>query len=464
MKNITKEILTAVTLLTVFSFAANAQTNVSGGIFANTTWTLANSPYIVTDNVVVFPGFVLTIEPGVEVKFDDTKYLEIRQATLIANGNAVDSITFTSNSSTPTPGIWGNSLHGIWLNSALPATSFNFCVIKYATIGISNVAGIRNSFFINNLSGLGNTYGAQIDSCIFKFNADGIQYANGCSINFCTFSNNTDGVASLNGGTMDNCLVDSNQTGLAGVYGTKINNCTINYNQTGIAPDVAGSPMIVKNCIIDYNSTMGIGTAGNNSSQVDSVINCEIKFNGIGLIAGNCSASSLVTHCVIENNAIGVQANHCSNISCNRICNNTTYNFKLTTSSNRSIANNYWCTNDSLTIANSIYDGYDNASLGLVNFMPIDTAGCYLVTGIPMYDARILSFSIYPNPATDKLTISGFTGKGEINIYNTMGAKVLQTEIANTKSEINIGNLSPGIYFVKVLAREKTVVRKVVKQ
>jgi len=48
-----------------------ADTNVSGTISTNTTWTLANSPYIVTGLVLVQGSGspVLTIEPGVTVKF-----------------------------------------------------------------------------------------------------------------------------------------------------------------------------------------------------------------------------------------------------------------------------------------------------------------------------------------------------------------------------------------------------------
>ena len=51
-------------LLIFLSGFANtyAQTNVSGGIFSNTTWSLANSPYIMTGPVVVFPNVTLTIE------------------------------------------------------------------------------------------------------------------------------------------------------------------------------------------------------------------------------------------------------------------------------------------------------------------------------------------------------------------------------------------------------------------
>jgi len=58
-------------LLFIFSFLASAaliaQTTVSGGIYNNTTWNLAGSPYLVTGSIVVFPNRTLTIEPGVEV-------------------------------------------------------------------------------------------------------------------------------------------------------------------------------------------------------------------------------------------------------------------------------------------------------------------------------------------------------------------------------------------------------------
>src|SRR5258708_8267226 len=105
MKNSTKLFCATMLLLTVLSFTAKSQTNVSGGIYANTTWTLANSPYIVVDTVVVFPGITFTIEPGVTVKFADGKYMEVRGA-LIAAGTVADSITFTSNSATPHAGIY----------------------------------------------------------------------------------------------------------------------------------------------------------------------------------------------------------------------------------------------------------------------------------------------------------------------------------------------------------------------
>ena len=45
-----------------------AQTEVSGNISGS--WTTASSPYIVTGNLLLLPEDTLTIDPGVEVRFD----------------------------------------------------------------------------------------------------------------------------------------------------------------------------------------------------------------------------------------------------------------------------------------------------------------------------------------------------------------------------------------------------------
>src|ERR1043165_4988860 len=144
-----KKLYSLLTLfLSTLLFSATAQTNVSGGIYAYTTWTLAGSPYIVVDTVVVFPGVTLTIDPGVVVKFDDGIGLELRQANLIAVGTVTDSITFTSNSSTPTPGICSKVL----LNGGTAPSRFNYCNFKYAQYAINGgpVDTIRNSNFTLN--------------------------------------------------------------------------------------------------------------------------------------------------------------------------------------------------------------------------------------------------------------------------------------------------------------------------
>ncbi|MFH1006891.1 MAG: right-handed parallel beta-helix repeat-containing protein [Candidatus Latescibacterota bacterium] len=60
------------------------------------TWTLANSPYIVTGRINVQAGDTLTIQPGVVVQFNDNQGIWV-YGTLNADGTPAGKITFTSN-------------------------------------------------------------------------------------------------------------------------------------------------------------------------------------------------------------------------------------------------------------------------------------------------------------------------------------------------------------------------------
>ena len=69
--------------------------NVSGPIITNTTWTVANSPYILTDEITVNQGITLTIEPGVTVMGEEGAVLWVN-GRLEALGTLPQPITFTS--------------------------------------------------------------------------------------------------------------------------------------------------------------------------------------------------------------------------------------------------------------------------------------------------------------------------------------------------------------------------------
>jgi RHS repeat-associated protein len=71
--------------------------DVSGDVTTNTTWTAANSPYVVTGTINVQSPATLTIEPGVVVKFQPgANLLAQAGATLTAIGTSTNPIIFTS--------------------------------------------------------------------------------------------------------------------------------------------------------------------------------------------------------------------------------------------------------------------------------------------------------------------------------------------------------------------------------
>lgn len=85
---------------------SHAETVICGSITANSVWSAGASPFIVTCPIVVPKGVMLTIQPGVQVRFKRRLSLKVDGA-LVAQGTEPDPVLFTSNAETPYPGDWG---------------------------------------------------------------------------------------------------------------------------------------------------------------------------------------------------------------------------------------------------------------------------------------------------------------------------------------------------------------------
>jgi hypothetical protein len=462
MKNIRLYILLLAVFFCVIQNKTIAQTNVSGGIYSNTTWTLANSPYIVVDTVVVFPGVTLTIQPGVVVKFENDKLLEIRQAQLIAVGTFNDSITFTSNSLTPMSGSWaGVSIIGGTLQS-----DFNYSNFRYSSGGLSNSSDtlkVKNSCFVNNNWGL-NGFHLYVDSCSFTNNtAIGLGVSWGGSVSNSYFANNNSAINGFSSGYtsflghtyINNCVFKHNQVGIVNVSYGVIENCNLTNNQFGLMDnnhflDLANGASRIKNCVVDSNIVMGLCLG-----YGDSILNCQIKYNGVGLsdsvVSATGSGGNFISGNEIENNGIGIKLWATNYVTCNKICNNTYYDLHYNYSTNITALNNYWCNTDSASIATKIYDGYDNINVGLLSFVPFDTSQCYLAVGAMEKEFTKISWAVFPNPVVSEFTIAfSETQSGTIKVIDLLGKLLYCRKFNGFKTSINVADLPQGLYVVEV--------------
>jgi hypothetical protein len=77
-------------------------------------------------------------------------------------------------------------------------------------------------------------------------------------------------------------------------------------------------------------------------------------------------------------------------------------------------------------------------------------------------NTSIEGLSLYPNPVTTgKVYITSKNDlEKEIIIFDVLGKKVLQTRI--DAKELNVSNLSPGVYIIKITEKEATSSRKLI--
>jgi hypothetical protein len=319
----------AVTLSADTAVTANfvPATTLCDGMFDDSTWTLANSPYRVTCDVALFPGKVLTVEPGVSIYVDAGKTIIIR-GTLNAIGTVDNPIVFTS---TTAPEKWA----GIQLATNQGGTgTFDYAEISYAENGVSveccwgadEPANISHSTFKNNTIALSGYAGNNIivTDSTFEDNYCAVDSADK-KIYYSDFRNNTYGLCATERISVYASTFAGNETALNGGRG-ELKHCDISNNETGVDAFFEGF-------------TMKRNTISN---------------NGIGIILGSYDG---FTPPMEYNNIFG----------------NAPYNVKNTGVSDKNVPNNWWGTTDENIISAGIFDAYDDVQLGIVHFTPILT-------------------------------------------------------------------------------------------
>ena len=69
---------------------------------------------------------------------------------------------------------------------------------------------------------------------------------------------------------------------------------------------------------------------------------------------------------------------------------------------------------------------------------------------------------VYPNPASDKIQITGLGNLSQVRVINVLGETVTKTQTASFANNIVLSALNEGIYFVEIIKDGKRILKKVI--
>ncbi len=122
-----------------------------------------------------------------------------------------------------------------------------------------------------------------------------------------------------------------------------------------------------------------------------------------------------------------------------------------------------------ITAGHSLYGYIDNinsinANLFYYRLKMVDTDGKFAYSDILRVKFKTTTISIMPNPAQNRIRVSGTSAKGMIEITNAAGSKLLAITSITSITEINIAAYPAGVYFVRYSNGSGSVVKKLVVQ
>lgn len=130
------------------------------------------------------------------------------------------------------------------------------------------------------------------------------------------------------------------------------------------------------------------------------------------------------------------------------------------------------------TVTRTVYSYYDlandkqpilvHATLDITSDVLNDNYTAVYYAGTPMFmevdENTEMSFSIFPNPSSDLVTINLTQPVSQVTIYNAVGQIVFQQNQVNNSMTVNVSNWRPGIYVVQannngILNEQKLVIK-----
>ena len=306
-------------LVLAMSGVVAADTTVGGFISTDTQWTAAGGPYIVEDSIAVIGGAKLSIDAGVQVRFQPDMALVVDSGSLVARGTQASPILFTANQGSGNP--WGYIQFSDGAVNATFDGGGNYVsgsILEHATV---EYAGSLNLYAVRAIDSSPFVHASAVQN-----NAYGGIYVNGAGANAIRLAENT---------------ITSN-TGVSGIFvqstaGAQIADNTITNNPGsygGVYLDFSSGSALTGNTITNNSSSHSGGGVYLNYSSGSALTGNTITNNtssgGGGGVALSSSGSSTLTGNIITGNTAGswgggvnLYSSSSSTLTDNTITNNT---------------------------------------------------------------------------------------------------------------------------------------------
>ena len=491
------------------------------GLSGHLSGTLSPDTYKIGGNIKINNGDTLTISPGTIFKFKGNLTFEIN-GLLIADGKKYDSIIFTAND---TSQCWGgikfNNSNSNSRMSYCKVEKSDSCGVH-----IFNTSPYLHNMTINDNKHLNlteNNIGDDGGGGIYFENSNTILDSVIITNNFCTVGG---GIYCKSGyPQIKNSIISKNGVFYEGGGAYLFSGSNISFENVKItdsysinnyeknADGIDGryfSKCRVTNSLIANNQGRGIAVTSDasNNSQID-IINSIIYNNlrdGIYFFDTKINVTNSI---IADNKEYGIDYSSFQTCTFDHIANNNVYNNSydnynhcsqwvgknVTVNANADSCDAYYniqknpmfvdalnedfhlqgespCidagVNDSLRCAfdlgnnNRIYDGNNNGiatvDIGAYEFGSISVS----IKNDHKFKNNFIN--IYPNPAHTSLTIetNHLAKECTLTISNINGQEIKRQQIRNSRTRIDVSDLTSGVYFVKLISDKEIEVRKII--
>ncbi|WP_250433262.1 T9SS type A sorting domain-containing protein [Hanstruepera flava] len=238
---------------------------------------------------------------------------------------------------------------------------------------------------------------------------------------------------------------------------TGIDELNMNYNPINVAVDLSSNTQLTHIKFEGCSTLPGLNVTGLTSLQIINIFGTaittldvssnsgltQIQARNAGLTSLDLSSNTLINFVDVRNNALTSVDVRNGNLPTSITYFNADLNPNLT----------------------CIFVE-DSANGGLASWI-VDAGSTFVETEgecatLSRESHSISQFNVYPNPATTQITVASTVSKGQIEIFNITGKRVLFKDLSLGNNSLNVSSLVSGVYLARINANGKTETKKLI--